>query len=396
MSAAAPHTVVDTARAFVGTPRPLAVGRRGGPLEGTTLAVKDVIDVAGVVTGAGNPTFAATRAVATENAEAVERLVTAGATVVGKTITDELAYSLSGTNVHFGTPLNSAAPDRIPGGSSAGSAAAVAAGLCDLALGTDTGGSIRVPASYCGIVGWRPTHGAVSAQGVVHLSRSFDTVGLLARSLTLLETAAAVLLGAAPASDSEAAALVPVLVSELLALASVEGQWSVRQCVGRLGGAAEQTVGVDLEAGAAAFRALQGHEAWAEHGDWILAVRPLMGPGIAERFRVAATVTAEAVEQAEIHREQVRRLVEAATAGGRVLIGPAATAAAPPLLATEQERATTRGRTLELTCLAGLAGAPVVVLPLAQADGLPLGVACMGAPGSDRALLRWAALRMAA
>ena len=116
-------------------------------------------------------TFAADRTPAVAHATAVELLVDAGATVIGKTITDELAYSLSGTNVHFGTPVNPAAPGRIPGGSSAGSASAVAAGLCDLALGTDTGGSIRVPASYCGILGWRPTHGAVSTRGVVHLAR---------------------------------------------------------------------------------------------------------------------------------------------------------------------------------------------------------------------------------
>ncbi len=183
MSVAIP---VDTVGAFVGAPSELVAGAPGGPLDGVRLAVKDMFDVAGTVTGAGNPTFAAGRAPATTSATAVQRLVAAGATVVGKTITDELAYSLSGTNVHFGTPRNVRAPGHVPGGSSAGSAAAVAAGLVELALGTDTGGSIRVPASYCGIFGWRPTHGAVDIAGVLPLAPSFDTVGLLAADPTVL------------------------------------------------------------------------------------------------------------------------------------------------------------------------------------------------------------------
>ena len=140
----------------------------------------------GTVTGAGNPTFAAEHAAATRNATAVERLLDAGASVIGKTITDELSYSLSGTNVHYGMPRNVNAPGRVPGGSSAGSAAAVAAGLADLALGIDTGGSVRIPASYCGIYGWRPTYAAVPIDGVVALSPSFDVVGLFAANADLL------------------------------------------------------------------------------------------------------------------------------------------------------------------------------------------------------------------
>ncbi|MEO5901638.1 MAG: amidase family protein, partial [Ilumatobacteraceae bacterium] len=185
----------DTVGAFVGPPALLAPGVAGGPLDGCRLAVKDLFDVVATVTGAGNPAFAETRAPATANAPAVQRLVNAGATVVGKTITDELAWSLAGTNVHYGMPRNVAAPGRVPGGSSAGSAAAVAAGLADLALGTDTGGSVRIPASYCGIFGWRPTHGSVPSDGVVPLAPSFDVVGLFARRIGLLMIGAQALLG---------------------------------------------------------------------------------------------------------------------------------------------------------------------------------------------------------
>ena len=130
-----------------------------GPLAGLRFAVKDLIDVAGHRTGCGNPTWLATHPPATVHAVCVEQLLAAGAHCAGKTVTDEVAFSLLGQNHFYGTPLNPAAPDRVPGGSSSGSASAVACGLVDFALGTDTGGSVRVPASNCGVWGWRPTHG---------------------------------------------------------------------------------------------------------------------------------------------------------------------------------------------------------------------------------------------
>jgi amidase len=155
-------------------------------------------------------------------------------------------------------------------------------------------------------------------------------------------------------------------------------------------------LGVDLDAGARAFRFLQRREAWTEHGAWITEMHPDMGPGIAARFAEAALVTDEEVAWAQQTRDTVRRMVVDATAGGRVLLGPAATGGAPRLHEDPQVRDATRAGTLPLTCLAALAGAPVVVLPLAHDHGLPLGVACLAAPGSDLDLLAWAADRMAA
>ena len=382
---------VDIAHAFVGAPHVLARGADEGTLAGTTMAVKDVFDVRGTVTGAGNPTFADDRPPASAHAEAVARLVAAGASVIGKTITDELAYSLSGTNVHFGTPINVAAPDRIPGGSSAGSVAAVAAGLCDLGLGTDTGGSIRVPASYCGVIGWRPTHGAVSARGVVPLAPSFDTVGLLARDIDHLRRAADVLLE--PTSNPVAVAGAQP-VTELLALATPAGRASVVATIATWGAERPVTLDVDLTLAVDTFRTLQGAEAWARHGAWISRVHPAMGPGITERFAIASRVTPAQVDDAAAARASIRQLVERATGGGRVLLGPAAPGAAPRLHDDATDRAAIRTATLQLTCLAGLAGAPVVVLPVASDGGLPLGVACLGHPGSDRELLAWAAQRL--
>ncbi|MCU1364835.1 MAG: Amidase [Ilumatobacteraceae bacterium] len=380
----------DTIGAFMGEPRLLVAGARRGVLAERTLAVKDLFDVAGTVTGAGNPTFAAGRSPAAANAPAVEALVRAGASVVGKTITDELAYSLAGTNVHYGTPRNVNAPGRIPGGSSAGSAAAVGAGLVDLALGTDTGGSIRVPASYCGVYGWRPTHGAVSADGVVPLAPSFDSIGLFAGDPYLLATAAEVLLSTAASPAPAVLAIRLALIAEALpgmpdGIAAALGQLAAR--LGTTGDASQVELGIDLDRAGGVFRTLQGAEAWAAHGAWIIAAQPRFGPGIAARFRAASLVTADQVAVAQPERQRITELMQAATADGTILVMPAAHGAAPPIDASAEATERQRAQNLRLTCLAGLARLPVVVAPLLHTEGMPLGVAFVGASGSDLRLL---------
>jgi len=165
-----------------------------GALDGLNFAVKDLFDLAGTVTGCGNPTWAATHFPAVAHAVVVECLLQAGARCVGKTLTDEFAFSLVGENHFYGTPPNPKAPDRVPGGSSCGSASVVAAGLADFALGTDTAGSVRVPAANCGIPGLRPTWGRISVAGVQPLAPSFDTVGFFAGDLEVLARVAGVLL----------------------------------------------------------------------------------------------------------------------------------------------------------------------------------------------------------
>src|SRR5260221_5355186 len=175
----------DTAGAFCPHGRFALAGTATGPLAGRTFAVKDFIDIAGHVTGAGNPRWLETHAPATATAPCVKTLLEAGATMIGKTISDELAYSLNGDNFHYGTPLNAAAPDRVPGGSSSGSASAVAAGLCDFALGTDSGGSVRIPASYCGVYGIRTTQDLLALDGVVPFMPRLDVLGWFARDARL-------------------------------------------------------------------------------------------------------------------------------------------------------------------------------------------------------------------
>lgn len=382
--------LLDTTVALRLGPGALAVGRRDGPLSGLDVVVKDLFDVAGTRTGAGNPTWLAQATEAVRSAPAVQSLVDAGARVVGKSHTDELAYSLSGTNVHYGTPANPTAPGRVPGGSSCGSASAVAAGLVPLALGTDTGGSVRVPASYCGLVGLRPTWGVVPTEGVVALAPSFDTVGWFARDGGTARRAGSVLLP----TGGEVVPVARVLVaSDAMAEAEPGVEEALRRAVAGLALPVEDVPVAegDLDVWRDAFRVLQGAEAWATHGDWIRERRPPMGPGIAARFEMAAAVTAEDVATARPVQEAARRRLAELLVPGTVLAVPAASGPAHPLEVVGDAKAPIRFATLRCTCIAGLAGAPALSLPLAEVDGLPVGLSLLGGPGTDHALLDLAA-----
>src|SRR6476469_7603973 len=187
--------MTDSINAFVPGPRIRVDGAQDGPLSGLTFAAKDLFDVAGVPTGGGNHDWARTNPMPTRHAWAVQALLDAGATLIGKTITDEVSLGILGENAFDGTPLNTKAPDRVPGGSSSGSAAAVAASVCDTALGTDTGGSVRVPASFCGLFGIRPTHGRLPLDGMLPQAPSSDTTGWFARDAETFAQVSSVLLG---------------------------------------------------------------------------------------------------------------------------------------------------------------------------------------------------------
>ncbi len=390
----------DPLGAFVVGPELLAQGSPGGVLTGTRFVVKDLFDVAGTRTGAGNPDWLADAPVASAHAPAVTALLDAGADLWGKTVTDELAYSLSGTNAHYGTPVNSAAPGRVPGGSSSGSAAAVAGGVARLALGTDTGGSVRVPASYCGIYGLRPTHGRIDIRGVVPLAPSFDTVGLLAvDGATLRSGWHALVAGAAtrPSRQTPRSIRRLVVATDLLDQADDPASTEIVRVATELAQRLGLTVTErplaepgELTTWRDAFRALQQVEAWQSHGVWISDRRPTFGSGIADRFAEAATADERAAERARpVLAEVLHALAEAVGEDG-ILVQPATSGPAPALDLAGQVKDDLRIRTLTLTAPAGLAGAPVVSLPLAQVDGAPIGVALVGLPGDDEMLVELA------
>jgi len=366
-------------------------GSGRGPLAGLRLGVKDLYDIAGHKTGFGSPDWLATHEAAQRTAPVVQQLLEAGADMVGKTHTDELAYSLNGENMHYGTPINVNAPGRIPGGSSSGSAAAVAGGLCDFAIGTDTGGSVRAPASFCGIYGIRPTHGRVSLEGACPLAASFDTCGWFARDSALLERVGRVLLGAAPPARPGRL----LLAVDAFALAGDDITRALRPAVDRvaalLGKSEPVTVSAEgLPQWFQVFRLLQGAEVWAQHGAWVTRVQPTLGPGVKERIQWASTIAATDVAQAQQKREDIARRMDALLADDAVLVLPTVPGIAPLRNSPPAELDGFRSRAMGLLCIAGLARLPQVNLPLGALDGCPLGLSLIARRGGDEMLLKLA------
>jgi len=384
-------TVHDRYNAFCRHTQVELAGAPEGPLRGLTFAVKDVFDIAGHRTGNGNPVWLETHPPAARTASSVERLLAAGAQMVGKTHTDEMTYSLNGENVHYGTPTNPRAPGRIPGGSSSGSAVAVAGGVADFALGTDCGGSIRLPASYCGIFGIRPTHGLVPADGVVDLAASFDTVGWFARDAQTLRRVGEVLLPMTPFAPKRL-----LIADDAFAFVGPEVSAALAAAVDRLKAALADHRHVRVYASEPAtwsgiFRVLQGSEIWRRHGDWIEAHNPSFGPGIAERFRWARTIDPADVERLRPQREAVARRMAELLGGDALLCLPTAPGIAPKLATPPDELEVFRARAFGLLSIAGLARLPQVALPLATMGGCPLGLSLIGPSGCDRGLLDWLA-----
>ena len=362
----------------------------GGPLSSLSFAVKDLFDVAGYPTSAGQPLWLTRSGVKTVTAPVVQALLDAGAKFSGKTVTDELAFSINGRNAHFGDPLNGADPHRICGGSSSGSAAVVSHGLVDFALGTDTGGSIRVPASHCGLWGLRPTHGRVSLLATHDLAPSLDTCGWLARDPDSFSQVGEVLLGedTAPLSGTPRV-LEPVDVWGLLDRDVLLALTPARNNLHRVLGAPQpwQVVLESFDAMYQCFRQLQGYEAWQVNGDFILNQNPVLGPGVKERFEWSSQVTGDQYQQARQFRERFRRHIDQALEQNGVLLLPTMPDIAPLRAAPESSLEDYRSNALRMLCIAGIAGLPQVSLPLANRLGSPLGLSLIGPRGSDRSLI---------
>lgn len=363
---------------------------RDGLLAGLSLAVKDLFHIRGISTGAGNPDWLRTHAVPEETAEVVQRLLEAGARLQGKTLCDELAYSLTGSNKHYGTPPNPKAPDRIPGGSSSGSAAAVALGEADIGLGTDTGGSIRVPAAWCGLYGLRTTHGAASTRGLVPLAPRFDTVGWLTATLEVMDRVNRVLL-----ADQGEHALTDLIVVQ----PAIDGERLWRSCheawLEKAGRHFNSVTPLPVpetwwRRAGECFRILQGRQIWAVHGEWIGAVKPDFADDIRERIQMCAALTEEEEEKAEAERVELVRSIQARWLpnGNTVVALPTTPGPAPLLDADPDWMKAYRQRLLGLTAPAGLAGLPQLHLPLDIAP--PEGVSLLGGAGTDCSLVRLA------
>jgi amidase len=380
---------IATCRAFV-PGEIVAVAPIGeGRLSSLTFAVKELYDVEGFVTGAGNPHWKNTHHVAHATAPAVNMLLNEGATLLGKTISDEMAFSLDGENAHYGTPLNCKCTGRIPGGSSSGSASAVAGGVVDFALGTDTAGSMRIPASYCGIYGFRPTHGAVSLEGVHPMAPSFDSAGCFARTPDTLARVGSILLGskipelrierlviARDLFDTKDAALASKYDSFIRRLSSLPVE-IVEAELGK----------PDFSTWIETLRTIQWWELNQAHGEWIFKNLDTFGKEIRGRLEKISSVTWKEVEEKRLVRKQLTSQLEGLISAGTLAVFPTAPCIAPLKGRSIDEARASRLSTMRHTCIASIAGLPQVSMPLLEHRGCPLGISLLGAQGQDGQLL---------
>jgi amidase len=364
-------------------------GASAGSLAGLSLAVKDLYDVAGYRTGGGSPDWLAAQKPATAHAAAVKKLLDAGATVIGKTICDEFFYSVSGANAHYGTPTNLRAPGRMPGGSSSGSAAATAAGACDFALGSDTGGSMRIPASFCGLYGIRPTHGRVDLAGGMAMAPTFDTAGWFANGPGIFRRVGAVLLDGARVESSIKQMIVANDAFEQADADVVALQKTfLERASPALAATNHARIAPDgFDHWREAFRIIQARETWATYGDFVTRAHPRLGPGIKERMAFAATVTESDTSAARRVHETARAHLRGLIPPGTVLAIPTAPCIAPLINTPADALESFRVRVMRLTCIAGLSGLPQVSIPVGTVSGCPIGLSFVGWAGGDEALL---------
>jgi amidase len=380
--------MADPINAFIPGPRLRIEGATHGPLQGLTFAAKDLFDVAGHPTGGGNHDWARTNPVPTRHAWAVQTLLDAGATLIGKTITDEVSLGILGENAFDGTPLNSKAPDRVPGGSSSGSAAAVAAGLCDTALGTDTGGSVRVPASFCGLYGIRPTHGRLDLSGMLPQAPTSDTTGWFARDAETFARVSSVMLGEQVPTTLPSHLIVAV---DAFGFADPEVAAALRPSVDRLaaliGDACDELMAPQgLSVWSRTQRTLQPVEAWQTFRPWVERDNPRMAFNVARGLIAGSMISEAEREWAELMRQEARARMNHLLPPGTILCLPTTPFPAPkkglPLPVLNGLRA-------RINCLCshgGLTGVPQVSLPGAVVGGLPVGLSIVGCRGSDATL----------
>lgn len=363
---------------------------KNGPLAGLTLAVKDIFPVTGYPNGWGQPTRLAEAKPDTQTQVIIQKMLDAGIQCLGKSQCEELCFSLMGINAHYGAPLNAAAPERITGGSSSGSASLIAAGVVDVATASDTGGSVRAPASFCGIIGLRTTHGRVSLKNTMPLAPSFDCFGWFAKDIETYRKVGDVILGD---DNSETELSTSICIPEFENLLSgneevlafnnaskaIQHVFKKQKIIDRLP--------IDLTIACETFIKCQAYEAWNSLGEWITTRKPDLGPGVKERFAFGASLSKNNFDEAYDMRKKLRIVLETLIGSNGVLILPTVPSCAP--LKNENHHALEqfRYKMLQLLCLSGLSGLPQISLPLANVHDAPFGISLLGPRGSDRRLI---------
>jgi len=363
-------------------------GNASSTLTGKTFVLKDIFDVKGYPTGFGNPGWKDTHPIASDTNTSVSKLLNNGASLLGKSHCDELTYNLFGNNFHYGNPINSASPSRMTGGSSSGSAAAVSAKLVDFSIGSDTGGSIRAPASFCGLFGIRPTHGVIALDHSCGLAPSFDTLGWFSNQAELLKEIGEILL---PKSAESINLEKPkfMYLKEAFEVIDPKIASTIKSHFSKFGEFEEVSIGEEsLVEWADHFRILQGSEVWKNLGGWVSANLESVSPPIRARFEMAKNLTIEQIHHSQNKWPQIQNTIYKLLENNAILVLPTVAGIAPLLDAPNDELEIYRKQCFQLLCIAGLCGTPQINLPLCTLENAPLGISIMGAKGSDLQLLQ--------
>jgi len=364
-----------------------------GILDGLHFAAKDLIDITGLSTGCGNPDWLKHAPTANHSAPCVESLLKAGATFTGKTVTDELAFSLEGTNAHYGTPLNPRCPERLPGGSSSGSASAVAQDLVDFALGTDTGGSVRVPAAFCGIYGMRPSHGLISMQGVMPFAPSYDCIGWFSRELSTMKKVSKVMLSDSKIHVKNTKELDLYILSDAFELAQNDlKDVLLRHCTHFADFPTLELFSNDQNDWLSTYQILQGREIWENLGNTICKFNIQFAHDIEQRFNHASSIKDDDVIHYQTLRNQFRKRLYDLIPENSAIIIPS-TPCLPLLKGSSEDKINTFYQSaLTLNSIAGHAGLPQLSIPIGTLDNCPISLSIVGHHGDDLRLLQTAKL----
>ncbi len=370
-----------------------------GALDNLTFAVKDNIDIAGYGTSNGSKRWLDSHTSAVSHAVCVEQVLNAGATCIGKAVTDELTCSLDGENPFYGTPLNPSAPERVPGGSSSGSASAVACGAVDFAIGTDSAGSTRVPASNCGVWGMRPTTHRISESGIIPFAPSSSTVGVFANELSVLEKVAKVLLSSEDTPQEAPKKL--YLLEDAFSIADKEMSDVLRERISALlrnTGMVTSSITLDEITGEESslrswqeeiFSPIQCVEIWNAVGAWIDTEAPKLGPRVQDAMMYFRQFDRKELNAALCLREKMFNRISRFMKTGVLVCFPT-TPTVAPRKGELDDLARCReyyGRTMGITSFSGVAALPEVTVPITRIDGAPVGVSFAAASRQDEFLL---------
>ncbi|WP_282093351.1 amidase [Epibacterium ulvae] len=361
-----------------------------GSLSGKTLAVKDIFPVAGYPSGWGQPTRLTKAGIEQKTHIEVQKLIDAGAACLGKSQCEELCYSLMGINKHYGAPINTRAPERLTGGSSSGSAALVAGGAVDIATASDTAGSVRAPASFCGLVGLRPSHGVLSLKDTMPLAPSFDVFGWYAKDIRTYATVADILLAKQKASKPLSRLICVENIADLLAGEAERNAFAEASKAVKAYFTANTTHSLPdgfFENAAEAFKIIQGYEAAQALGPWVLENKPDLETAIQERFDFGAKISTTDVQKATTRRADIGHILADLLGSDGVLLLPTVPSCAPLRSTIAPELNKFRTAMLRLLCLSGLSKMPQITLPLGHVHGAPFGISLLAPMGHDRALI---------